>query len=355
MLQDTVLVDAGLLGTVQAERASGTRPHPAHHLDSVERLAACYSLICERQPQARVHVFLDGEGYRRLCACWQSGVAGALQPSSVKCVPFGCKVCDFLLELMQRRVADGCHVTIISNTVDVVIGSRVFGQQVSQLGFMFVDGDIVLSGLPLRRGSQTTEAAAPAWPASFMQRRANGGPLVQRTIAKSRDGRQQIAPTCTSRKPARRSPSGGDEFECETLHDSQLDGVALDDDLTDTLVVYVEEVVADTVQIAPVSPAVEAAFADTLVDIEAAAEGDQPVVPDVVPTLEPSQQRPEDQPQSPDSRTDNAVPDAALDEEISIAASTDKAAAAATCASSLAAATACQVNPSEGEEVGDAS
>ena len=223
--RDVVLIDAGPLGGVQPAPPAGAWPCPDHHLDTAERLAACHGLVRERRPDARVHVFLDQEGFCRLRAAWRSGSAeaGTLRPPDVQCVPFGCKVCDFLLELMQRRVAEGCHVTVVSNTPDVVLGSRACGQRVAQLGFMFIEGDIVVPGLA---------ANAPAGPSQ--RRSGRGGPPVQRTIAKPLEACPLSRPLAGRCGAGARSANGGSEYE--TLHDSQLDGVALDEDFADTLV-----------------------------------------------------------------------------------------------------------------------
>jgi len=68
--------------------------------------------------------------------------------SNLQCVPFGCRVAPFLVELAEQRAAKGCEVAIISNDVDIVVASRVAnGAKWRHLGFMFVDAEFLLPGL----------------------------------------------------------------------------------------------------------------------------------------------------------------------------------------------------------------
>mmetsp|Transcript_76734 Transcript_76734/g.248454 ORF Transcript_76734/g.248454 Transcript_76734/m.248454 type:complete len:512 (+) Transcript_76734:108-1643(+) len=322
-------------------------PPPAHHLDRIPRLSACYSTIRERRPSARILVFVDCDGYRQLCAEWQAGSGAlALPPSSVQCVPFGGGVGDFLLEVGRQRAVEGCEVAIVSNVVDTVVKSRSADVRLTHLSFMFVDGSIVMPGLQPSRALDSGAA-----PASASVLHARGG---QQTIGKrGRERGRELGATPRAGLKRGRSAAalGGDEAngialislsasdsasasasasvvmappllanvglatvveeceereECETLHDSQLDGEVLSTCVDDP-----EEAFADTVvdfaadlPPAPLSPPPppptfvptvgsgplaspaglfgdEFAYADTLVDVDVNMADDLPLEEDV--------------------------------------------------------------------------
>merc|ERR1711976_902193 len=91
-------------------------------------------------------VFMNSEGYSQIRS--QQNTETALEPGCVQCVPFGCDVSDFVLEVGRKKAASGCNVVIISNARKVVMGCLQFAvPHLSRLGFMFVDGDLVLPGL----------------------------------------------------------------------------------------------------------------------------------------------------------------------------------------------------------------
>jgi len=281
-----------------------------------------------------VLVFLEAGGYGRLCLEWQSGAARALEPSVVQCVPFGCRVGDFLLEFGRRKAAEGVEVVVVSNVADIVMECRAASPGLSHLGFMFVEGEILLPGLTSSQRGGGDRANLEAVPASAGmgadidmeaeappslreisgQRslpRRDSGPPLRRAISKSRGGlalaRREPPPGASSSHsgalgssnggpapppwpprvgaPGEAPPRGGggepeDGEREETLRDSQLDGMALDDDVADTLVDEADEAfVMDTMVDLPyreVDPAFDEAFADTLVDVDVAGQGAAP-------------------------------------------------------------------------------
>jgi len=141
------LLDAGEMyaASTPAAGCASTR----HSLDSAERLLACYELVRERRPEARILMFLESAGYEQLLSSWQKGGHAPLATfrSALQCVPFGCQVSAFILELASRRSSVGAEVAVVSNDVDVVVQSRLQQNRWRHLGFMFVDGDLILPGL----------------------------------------------------------------------------------------------------------------------------------------------------------------------------------------------------------------
>lgn len=65
----------------------------------------------------------------------------------MQCVPFGCSVGDFLVEVARQKARDDGGVFVVSNVADTVLRTRGLRPPVSHLGFMFVDGIIALPGL----------------------------------------------------------------------------------------------------------------------------------------------------------------------------------------------------------------
>merc|ERR1719424_2012147 len=122
----------------------------SHHLDTSKRLLACCQYLFTQRPEARMLTLLEADG----CSQLQDEWGGTQDPllieivSNLQCVPFGCRVAPFLVELAEQRAAKGCEVAIISNDVDIVVASRVAnGAKWRHLGFMFVDAEFLLPGL----------------------------------------------------------------------------------------------------------------------------------------------------------------------------------------------------------------
>jgi len=257
VVQEFVLVDAGALGAAGSNEAAAF----SHHLDSLERLVACYRLLRQGCPQARVLVFLQGSGYSQLCEEWQRGGAQAqdLERSDAQCVPFGCRVNDFLLALARQRAAEGCRVQVVSNAADIVMGIRNAGPRLVHWGFMFVEDELLLPGISCSRLRPGAPKRLP----------------LRRTISKlqvgGRSGAQGRPGLAKGARPAESQ---------ETLHDSQLDGVALEEDSIAMADTQVDELVdeatfPDTCIDFPLPKPVAApefdaavAFADTLVDFD---------------------------------------------------------------------------------------
>jgi hypothetical protein len=114
----------------------------------------------------RVLTLLEADGYSHLISEWR-GIQDAMLAdiiASLNCVPFGCKVANFLVELAAQRIARGFEVAVISNDVDIVVASRATPEvQWKHLGFMFVDGELLLPGLKqflsLRQAPDTSRSA----------------------------------------------------------------------------------------------------------------------------------------------------------------------------------------------------
>ncbi|CAE8653159.1 unnamed protein product, partial [Polarella glacialis] len=193
--------------TLKWASLSGQRSpwHPGHQLDTVDRLVACYSHIRLHQPGARILIFVDGAGQSCLQSCWEAGSAAraALDVAAIHCVPHGCEVSRFLLELGWKKAAQGCSVAAVSNSADVVAGCAAVGRPALQhLGFMFVDDEVVLPGL------ETARRQPP--------------PPAHRSRSRSRSGQ--------------RTAQGAENEDSATLHDSQIDGAMLEEaHLADTL------------------------------------------------------------------------------------------------------------------------
>jgi len=207
------LLDGSMLSDSAASNSSPWMP--THHLDSVPRLLECnVQLLAHLPADSRVLVFVSQDGFNLLRSTIESEAESgglSLEPASVQCVPSGCKVVDFILELGRKKAREGCQVTIISNTPEVVCGcDEAALSNLSHLGFMFVDGELVMPGLSALAavGQRQAEEAVPQ------------AELTKRCSSRSR-----------SRTPPRRAKTTED-----TLRDSQLDGESLAEEVQDTLV-----------------------------------------------------------------------------------------------------------------------
>jgi len=183
---------------------------------------------------------------------------------------------------------DSCEVFVVSNDVDTVVKTRAAEPRIAHLGFMFVDGAIVLPGVqsqlrPPGRGpsqashSATSSAAGVAvttvgsWAAHIP---AGAAPTAPSVAAAARAGvamlecADALAPAGMGATPAgdvalaarlaatdvratsflgnERPDEGEQDDDCETLHDSQLDGEVLS-----TCVDDVDDAFADTVMDLP--------------------------------------------------------------------------------------------------------
>jgi len=347
-----ILVDAGeLFAPATCDRKPWT---PSHDLDTAERLLACYRLVHEQRPDARVLSFVEQSGHARLCDEWQKGARPAIDLSTLHCVPYGCKVSPFLLEFAAQKSAEGCEVGVVSNDVDVVLQSKASGRRWRHLGFMFVDGELVMPGL-----ANATEAAPPMGPPRgalphrvsrvrippVVARRRLQRPSVHRLIMKGRGAgvaamRSNMAvssrvvssdtnASCEARSsnhpphacptPSRSLREARGELaivseegeEEDTPRDSDIDGEELDDamavfvdadkgasadddDIADTVAdmprrcdSYADVAYADTMVDAPLPVASDPCdmFADTVADIDAAADPGGAAATQVMPSF----------------------------------------------------------------------
>eukprot|EP00435_Cladocopium_sp_Y103_P034622 s2698_g9.t1 len=67
----------------------------------------------------------------------------------VQWVPLGCDVLDFLLEFARKRASKGETVNVVSNARGAIDACREFAN-FAHLGFMFVDGELLMPGLRAR-------------------------------------------------------------------------------------------------------------------------------------------------------------------------------------------------------------
>jgi len=182
-----VVVDGTSFGT-----GPGPGRHPAHVIDRLSHLASCHRLVVEQRPDATFLVFLDESSHKRLCSELQQHPRSALASACLHCVPFGCLPKVFVMEFARRK-AHHSEVFVVSNDPDVVTESNL-GVSWRRLGFMFIQEDLLLPGL-----SPTAIA-----------------PQSSRSMLKKPRGSWDLG--------------DGTGEDSETLRDSDLDGVALDDE-----------------------------------------------------------------------------------------------------------------------------
>jgi len=187
------LLDGSALGDGSCERS--TASCPSHHLDSPARLAACCQQVREQCPAARICAFVSMKGFQDV-----QNHAAELLPF-VQWVPLGCGVLDFMLEFARkrgkkRRLQD---VTLVSNCTDA-IALCVDETNLNHMGFMFVDGELLMPGLTRTRS------------------RAHAAPPPEVT-----------APVAGRSRSRTRSPNPGRGAESHTLHDSELDGESMEE------------------------------------------------------------------------------------------------------------------------------
>jgi hypothetical protein len=246
MADDTPLVfllDAAALSSATC-RKGWQLCSTSHHLDTSEKLIACHHHLHQQQPHARILTLVETGGYGQLNMEWQnvkdSSTAEVI--STLQCVPFGCRVTTFLIELATQRSTKGSKVAVISNDVDVVVASRVCSWH--HLGFMFVDGEILLPGLNLVAGS--AHASLECSPDS-LSRVSRGTQLatmpkhsimhVQKAIVKTHSGQGRSG--ASNQKEVKHARQGASETQQtktpildrsqDMIVDSELDGAALDD------------------------------------------------------------------------------------------------------------------------------
>lgn len=188
------LIDGSAIGS--SSRAT-TATCSAHHLDDAERLVACCQQVQGRCPSARLRAFVNMEGEAAL-----SGGDRALW-NEVQWVPLGCDVLDFLLEFARKCASKGQRVNVVSNAKAVIDACRDF-PNVNHLGFMFVDGELLLPGLH----------RAPRCGAAVPDRRTRPAEGTLRGRSRTRSPRRVRT---------------GSPADSHTLHDSELDGESMED------------------------------------------------------------------------------------------------------------------------------
>lgn len=142
-----------------------------HHLDSLDKLLECQKqLMAMSTPRSpKFLVFTSKEGFRSLQGAFAKvhnfGLDLAFEPSEVQCVPSGCKVADFMLELGLKRAREGCRVIIVSNADEIQTGCAEGPPTLSRLGFMLADGDLLIPGFEKcsrQEDHQNAKAGEPA-------------------------------------------------------------------------------------------------------------------------------------------------------------------------------------------------
>lgn len=247
-----VLIDAGALGAYLPGQVAKVNVSPwtapAHHLDSLQRLLSCFRHVRSRLSSAHILIFVEAEGHRRLCSEWRSasGAASEIPSVDVHCVPFGGGVGDFLLEVGRLRATEGYEVSVVTNLASTIVKLRSIGTRMEHLGFMFVEGSIVMPGLPQHPGSADRDAnIAPVDENRVavqrtVLRRGTSPPLRRLVDLPTRPRESSDEPSlATSQRPPQ-MPTGHcenqeapfqskhqEDDDCETQHDSQLDGEAM--------------------------------------------------------------------------------------------------------------------------------
>lgn len=190
------LIDGSALGS-SSSRATCS----AHHLDDAERLVACCQQVQERCPSARIRAFVSMEGESVLSL---GGDRASLQ-NLVQWVPLGCDVLDFLLEFARKRASKGETVNVVSNARGAIDACREFAN-FAHLGFMFVDGELLMPGLRAR--------PMPTMPTM---------PRPAPEVTPHGSGRSR------TRSPRRVRTGTGSPADSHTLHDSELDGESMEE------------------------------------------------------------------------------------------------------------------------------
>jgi len=272
------LVDAGEMSV--STTAKSSHLDAQHLLDRPERLLACCKLIREKRPEARLLVFLESSGYGLVCSSGQHDDVDMTDLSAFRsafqCVPFGSQASTFLLELASRRTACGADVAVISNNVDVVVHSRAPGTKWRHLGFMFIEGDMVLPGLEACQASKPALMRTGVPATASLHASVDG---VRRTIMKARSsthlgGHNQLRSRqgCSHDSNAQEALAGSPEKEsCQETQmqeDSDLDGIAESMAVDDSAAYAETQVVVDIP--CDVAPLLGDAYADTQVEVEPA-------------------------------------------------------------------------------------
>jgi len=194
------LIDGSAIGS--SSRATSATCS-AHHLDDAERLVACCQQVQERCPSARLRAFVNMEGESALSL---GGDRAASLQNLVQWVPLGCDVLDFLLEFARKRASKGQRVNVVSNARSAIDACR--DANFNHLGFMFVDGELLMPGLQRTMPNREPGATMPR------------GRAPEATL---HGGRSR------TRSPRRLRTGTGSPADSHTLHDSELDGESMEE------------------------------------------------------------------------------------------------------------------------------
>lgn len=194
------LLDASTMSSATVLKKTWELQAASHHLDSCKRLVTCYKYIRSHRADAQILTLLEADGFSQLIDEWrgsQDVLICEIVPS-LQCVPFGCRVTAFLLEIAAQRITKGWEVAIISNDVDIVVASRGGNNAKWQhLGFMFVDDEFLLPGLAKLSPCDEISAVASRSTKQSINRRSPHTPSpkpasmrVQKSIGKVQSGGQ---------------------------------------------------------------------------------------------------------------------------------------------------------------------
>merc|ERR1719359_2633748 len=79
----------------------------SHHLDSCKRLVACYQYLRSCRADTQILTLLEADGFGQLIDEWRGNqdVLVSEIVATLQCVPFGCRVTEFLIEIAAQRIA----------------------------------------------------------------------------------------------------------------------------------------------------------------------------------------------------------------------------------------------------------
>eukprot|EP00929_Paragymnodinium_shiwhaense_P122809 TRINITY_DN9594_c0_g1_i1.p1 TRINITY_DN9594_c0_g1~~TRINITY_DN9594_c0_g1_i1.p1 ORF type:complete len:779 (+),score=191.51 TRINITY_DN9594_c0_g1_i1:84-2339(+) len=225
-----VLVDAAAMSR-QADEGRISDAGAEHGLVSADRVFSVCRTIFSRCPTARILVFLEGIGYKRLCDALNEQQDQALwrQAVSLQCVPFGLKLCVVLLEFAELKASEGAFVAIVSNDVDIVVKGQASEKTKActtwkrgwhHQGYMFIDGEVVLPGFSSFSMDQAALASVPTVcrvGGSARQERPMAGALEQGKQGALRRSSSELFRSCSgnARSSASTSVKASSRYVCQ--------------------------------------------------------------------------------------------------------------------------------------------
>merc|ERR1719313_1259238 len=115
------------------------------------KLWQCFQSVKKLREEASILALLEADAHQPTVDDWRQDNTRAEAVTCLHCVPFGCQVAHFLMELANIGIQQGFKVGIVSNSVDVVVASRAADCPWHHLGFMFVD-EMELANIRIQQG-----------------------------------------------------------------------------------------------------------------------------------------------------------------------------------------------------------